>query len=112
MTQLSHNQRQIYDAFMDSAHSLNTIAKRSGYTVCTIRNWLKGTNEPRVSSFINIMDTLEALSTVEPARISWPSKIEALRLCRDRGMTIEEMSREFGATFWATRAAISRYLKV
>jgi hypothetical protein len=109
---LSPNQLQIHTAFMDSTHSLNTISKRSGYTVCTIRNWLKGTSEPRVSSFVNIMDTLKILSTIKPARISWPSKIEALKLCRDRGMTIEEMSQEFGATFWATKAAISRYLKV
>lgn len=109
---LSEKQRAIREAVLNSDHPLSAVSKHSGYPECTIRNWLRGSHEPLNVSFDNVMEAIKQLESVHTKhRINWAPKVEALRLCRDKGLSVKDIAIELGATYCATKKAIHRYLR-
>jgi transposase-like protein len=109
---LSKKQNAVLEAIMSSEHPLSEVAKHSGYTEGTIRNWLKGAHEPLNVNFDNVMDAIKQLEAVpNKNRIKWPLKINALKACLDAGLSIEETAKQMGATYYSTKCAIHRYFR-
>jgi hypothetical protein len=111
VSRLSEKQNAIRKAVLNSEHTLSAVSKQSGYHECTIRNWLRGSHEPLNVNFDNVMEAIKQLENVNTThRIDWAPKVEALRLCRDKGLSVEQTAKEMGATYYSTVCAIHRYL--
>lgn len=109
---LSPNQKAVREAIIKSEHHLCDIAKRSGYCVSTLRNWVKGLREPMPAGFRDVMQAIKELESIPTNhRNNWKPKLKELKACRDKGLSLHEIAREMGASYYATNGAISMYLR-
>jgi transcriptional regulator with XRE-family HTH domain len=100
----------ITGAVIGSKHSLAVIAKRSGYSKCTIRTWIRGKCEPRPQSFDDVMQCIEELDQIKP-EFNWGNNIDKLLRYRAKGFSMKYIAKKFGMTTKCANAGYHRYLK-